>query len=155
VTRRGPGRVRRAALAPLLALVATARPALADDDWLGRDKALHFGVSAVLGGGGYAASTLFLEPRWQRATAGAAFSLTLGAAKELHDLAGRGDPSWRDFTWDVAGTAVGVGLGLVLDLLLTPDGEASPSSASPAAELSRSSASPLTTGRAPVASIRF
>jgi putative lipoprotein len=89
------------------------------DPWLGPDKALHFGVSAGLAGGGYAVSALFLDRPWQRAVAGSAFSLTLGAGKELYDLSGHGDPSWKDFTWDVAGTAVGIGIALLVDAALS------------------------------------
>ncbi len=36
--------------------------------------------------------------------------------KEALDAAGYGQPSWRDLTWDVAGTAVGLGLALVVHL---------------------------------------
>ena len=43
-------------------------------------------------------------------------SLAVGASKELFDLAGFGDPSWKDLTWDVVGTAVGVGIAVTLDL---------------------------------------
>jgi len=101
-------------------VLVAASPSRAEDEWFGPDKALHFGVSVGLAGGGYGVSALFLAPRTERAAVGAAFSLSLGAAKEFHDLAGHGDPSWRDFTWDVAGSAVGVGLGLLLDVLIAP-----------------------------------
>jgi putative lipoprotein len=87
------------------------------DPWFGPDKALHFGFSVVLSAGGYAASSSFLDTRTERAVAGSAFSLTLGASKELWDLAGHGDPSWRDFTWDIVGTAVGVALAAGVDAL--------------------------------------
>jgi putative lipoprotein len=90
------------------------------DPWLGPDKALHFAISAGLAGGGYALSSLGLDERWQRAVAGSAFSLTLGAAKELYDLSGHGDPSWKDFTWDVIGTAVGVGVAILVDVAVSP-----------------------------------
>jgi len=43
----------------------------------------------------------------------------LGGGKELWDLTGHGDPSWRDFTWDVLGTAVGVALAASVDALLS------------------------------------
>jgi putative lipoprotein len=92
------------------------------DPWWGRDKALHFGVSAGLAGGGYAISSLVFDQRWQRATAGATFALTLGAGKELYDLSGAGDASFKDFAWDVAGTAVGTGVALVIDVLIAGDG---------------------------------
>lgn len=107
-------------LAPLL-VPATAR-AQSNDPWWGRDKALHFGVSAGLSAGGYAASALLFERPGERALAGAAFALSAGVAKELFDLAGGGDPSWRDLAWDGIGTAVGVGIALSLDVwLLQPE----------------------------------
>jgi putative lipoprotein len=89
------------------------------DPWFGQDKALHFGFSLVLSAGGYAASSAFLDTRTERALAGSAFSLTLGAGKELWDLSGHGDPSWRDFTWDVVGTAVGVAIAVGVDALVS------------------------------------
>jgi putative lipoprotein len=103
-----------------LALGATAARATEPDPWWGVDKGLHFGISIGLGAGGYAASSLLLDERWQRAATGAGFSITLGAGKELYDLSGHGDASWRDFTWDLAGTAVGVGVAWLLDLALAP-----------------------------------
>jgi putative lipoprotein len=105
------------AVAIAAAIAGFAAPARAEDPdpWLGPDKALHFGISAGLAGGGYALSALVLERPWQRAVAGAGFSLTLGAGKELYDWAGHGDASWKDFTWDVAGTAVGIGIALLVD----------------------------------------
>ena len=117
-----------AALAPALGLLlaggtASASPA---DPWFGPDKALHFSFSVVLAAGGYAASSTFLDTRTERAIAGSAFSLTLGAGKELWDLSGHGDPSWRDFTWDVVGTAVGVALAAGVDALTAPKHDTSP-----------------------------
>jgi putative lipoprotein len=94
-----------------------------EDDWFGRDKALHFGVSVGLGASGYAASSLLLDERWQRAAAGGALSLSVGAAKEIYDASGGGDASWKDFTWDVAGTLVGVGIAWLVDLALTKGDE--------------------------------
>jgi len=93
-------------------------PARAEDDWLGADKALHFGVSAGCALIGYGLSAPVWSERWQRATAGASFALSLGAAKELYDLAGHGDASWRDFAWDAIGAASGVLVALGIDLLV-------------------------------------
>jgi putative lipoprotein len=105
-------------LAAGMAVFAIARPAAADyDPWWGRDKALHFGVSAGLAAGGYAASAPFLEQRWQRAAAGGGFALVLGAGKEAYDATGHGDASFKDFTWDVAGAAVGVVVALLVDVI--------------------------------------
>jgi putative lipoprotein len=111
----------RALVCVAMASAATllGRAARAEDDaWFGPDKALHFGVSIGLGASGYAASSLLFDERWQRAAAGGAFSLSLGAAKELYDATGKGDASWRDFAWDVAGTVVGVGIAWLVDLAI-------------------------------------
>jgi putative lipoprotein len=101
--------------AALIVLLASPKEASAEDEWFGADKVLHFGVSAALSGGGYALASLAFDRKWERATTGAVFSLTLGAAKEFYDLAGHGDASWKDFTWDVAGTALGTGIALLID----------------------------------------
>jgi putative lipoprotein len=108
------------AAAAIVAVLATVSRAQATEDaWWGRDKALHFGVSAGLGAAGYGLSSLVLEPRWQRAAAGAGFSLTLGAAKELADMHGSGTASGRDMAWNAIGTATGVGLAWLVDILLS------------------------------------
>jgi putative lipoprotein len=98
--------------------ILSASTARASDDWLGPDKAVHFGVSAGLGVAGYAGSSPFLQTVPARAIAGSSFSLSLGVAKELYDLSGHGDASLRDLTWDVIGTAVGVGLAVLADVTL-------------------------------------
>jgi putative lipoprotein len=104
----------------LLGLGPLAARAEDADQWLGPDKALHFGVATGIAAGSYAGASLFLDARWQRATAAAGFTLSLGAAKELYDATGHGDPSLRDFTWDILGCAVGVGISLLIDLMLSP-----------------------------------
>ena len=100
-------------------LLAGSARASDTDPWFGPDKALHFGVSVALSAGGYAVSSIWLDTRTERAVAGGTFSLTLGAGKELWDLSGHGDPSWRDFTWDVIGTGCGVALAVAGDALLS------------------------------------
>src|SRR5688572_21890643 len=80
----------------LCLLLFTAGTAEAADDWWGRDKALHFGVSAGVAASGYGLSSLVLDERWQRAAAGGSLALALGAGKELYDLGGGGDASWKD-----------------------------------------------------------
>jgi uncharacterized protein YfiM (DUF2279 family) len=106
--------VRLLAIALALGLGATAARAQSSDPW-GSDKALHFSMSAVLAGGSYAGAALLLEYPWQRARVAVSLTLGLGAAKELYDAMGRGDPSLRDFTWDVLGCALGVAVAWLID----------------------------------------
>lgn len=121
------------ACVPGVALALTASAACADE-WWGTDKALHFGVSAALAGGAYALTSTQTENRPVRCVVAAAATLAVGAAKEGYDAAGYGDASWRDFTWDVVGTAVGVTLAYAIDHLASRgNGEAPVATATPAA----------------------
>jgi putative lipoprotein len=96
------------------------------DPWFGKDKALHFTATAVIGAGGYALGAALFEPRYQAMLLGAGAGIVAGAGKELADLAGLGDPSWRDFVWDVVGTVVGVGLAWGIDLAVRGTGKQHP-----------------------------
>ncbi|WNG49457.1 hypothetical protein F0U60_39050 [Archangium minus] len=87
------------------------------DHWFGRDKALHFSVSAGLAGAGYAGGALLFESPEARWLTGSGVALGAGVAKELYD-AGRGSFfSLKDLTWDVLGTATGLGLSWAVDRL--------------------------------------
>jgi putative lipoprotein len=79
-----------------------------NDPWFARDKYLHGSVSAALAIGAYTATSFATTDTKLRLGVGAGFALSVGIAKELWDLQGHGDPSWRDFTWDVMGTGVGL-----------------------------------------------
>ncbi len=98
----------------LLVLPARAR---AEDAWVGRDKALHFGVSAAIAASGYGLSAVWIERPGYRFLVGSSLALTVGAGKEIWDAAGHGDPSGKDFTWDVIGTLTGAGFALGVDYL--------------------------------------
>lgn len=92
-----------------------------DDRWFGPDKALHFGASAGIAAAGYGLSAMVFEDRSARLATGAGLALTLGVAKELNDLAGHGDPSWKDLTWDLIGTATGLAAAYLVDrFIVTP-----------------------------------
>jgi putative lipoprotein len=108
-----------AAVALSLALGGAA-PVRADppDPWFGHDKALHFGASATISAAGYGAGAWLSDDARVRWIAGAGLGLTAGVAKELWDLAGHGDPSWRDLTWDVVGTASGLAVAAAIDWAL-------------------------------------
>ena len=103
------------AFAASAALLARSARAADPDPWFGRDKALHFGVSALLASGGYATTALATDDRRVRLAAGGAFAISLGIAKELWDLSGHGDASWRDLTWDAAGTLTGLAVAAAVD----------------------------------------
>lgn len=103
-------------LVAVLLCVATAARAQSVDDWFGADKALHFSVSALLAGTGYAVAAPFTERAGVRLGVGAGFALSLGIAKEIADATGTGDPSWRDLTWDALGTGVGLLSAWLVDL---------------------------------------
>jgi putative lipoprotein len=85
------------------------------DPWFGRDKALHFGASAVLAASGYGGAALFTDDRGVRLGVGGGIALSLGVAKELWDLSGHGDASFRDLTWDAVGTAAGLVVAAAVD----------------------------------------
>ena len=103
-----------AALAVALAAMPEARAAEADP-WFGRDKALHFGATFTLAGGGYAGAGLRSPRTGVRAATGAGLAFGAGVVKEVYDRGAGGDASWRDLTWDVVGTATGVLVAWVLD----------------------------------------
>jgi putative lipoprotein len=107
-----------ASLGLLLLGVCSPSTARAQDSWWGRDKLLHFGISAGLGAAGYGLGSFVFESRVARTATGAGIALGAGIAKESYDALGYGDPSLRDLTWDLAGTAVGVGIALAVDLAL-------------------------------------
>jgi putative lipoprotein len=87
------------------------------DEWLGRDKALHFGASAILSSTAYGVTTAFDDRRSVAFIVGSGVALTAGIAKETYDALGYGDPSWKDLAWDVAGTLVGLGIAYGVDAI--------------------------------------
>jgi putative lipoprotein len=70
-------------------------------------------------GYGTGAGWLF-DARWKALAFGGGVALAAGAGKELLDWSGviHGDPSWKDFTWDVVGTVAGLAIAWGVDLLL-------------------------------------
>lgn len=88
------------------------------DPWFGRDKLLHAVGSFGLSSGGYAVGVATLDRRWAALLFGGGVSLALGGLKEGLDAAGLGQPSARDFVWDVVGTALGLGVSITFDAAL-------------------------------------
>jgi putative lipoprotein len=95
---------------------ARAQQAAPDPDpWFGRDKALHFAASASIAVVAYGGTALATDDRPTRVVVSASVALGAGILKELWDLSGHGDASWRDLTWDVVGTTTGVLFAYGLD----------------------------------------
>ena len=101
-----------------LAVSAFAGDACAEDRdaWLAPDKATHFAVAGTIAGVGYGLSSTFSDSVAFRIAMGGSLAIAAGAGKEIWDATGHGDPSWRDFTWDVIGAAAGIGVAVVIDL---------------------------------------
>jgi putative lipoprotein len=101
-----------------LGLASASAKASEADPWFGRDKALHFGLSAAIAVGGYGVGSALSDDYAPRAAVAGGLAFGAGVGKEIVDLAGYGDPSWRDLTWDLVGSLVGVGLSLAVDAAL-------------------------------------
>ncbi len=116
------------AVSALLASLTAAHQARADesDPWFGRDKLLHFAASAGIAAGGYTAGAFAFDARYEALLLGGGLALAAGTAKELADLNGQGNASWRDFTWDLVGIVAGLGMSWGLDLALRGTDDAHP-----------------------------
>jgi putative lipoprotein len=134
------GRMVRRPLAALfvwvaLAMCCPAAHAAADPDpWIARDKALHFDASAGIAAAAYALSAGWaVDARWKALAIGGGLSVAAGAGKEIIDATRvfGGDPSWKDFTWDVLGAMAGLALAWGVDLLLGGVSPERPAFASP------------------------
>jgi putative lipoprotein len=78
------------------------------DSWLGRDKAKHFGLSAVMAGAGAAAANAGEMDDHQAFPAVVGITLAIGAAKETYDLHYKPSGwSWKDLAWDLLGALAG------------------------------------------------
>lgn len=87
------------------------------DPWFGVDKLKHLVACAVIAGDVYWLALANGASPLNRALLGFGSAVLVGAGKELlWDLVlKRGDPSWRDFTADVAGAVIGTGIAAFLD----------------------------------------
>ena len=74
------------------------------DEWTGKDKSLHFGVSAALGVAAYAQT--------HDRTKAFAWAIAPGVLKEIADSQSDGNQfSSKDLAWDALGAFVGVQAG--------------------------------------------
>jgi len=105
-----------ATLAALFVAMNSSAARADDDPFWGRDKALHFAVAGTISGTGYGVTTALSADRWKAFAIGGALAVGAGALKEGLDAAGLGDPSWKDFAWDVIGAACGLGVAWAIDV---------------------------------------
>jgi putative lipoprotein len=115
------GTLRLVALLAFVGASSVATNARADeveDPWFGRDKVIHYSVSAGIAGAGYAAGALLFDTRAHALATGAGAAVLAGVGKELADLAGYGDPSWKDLAWDGLGMVTGLALAWGIDLAI-------------------------------------
>ena len=130
-------------VATLFVAPKRARAQQTEDKWWAPDKALHFGVAAAIAGIGYGVGTEIFEKRWACAALGGGLAIGAGAGKELLDMTGAGDPSWKDFTWDVIGAVAGLGIAIAIDAIVrSHDDSTSTASGSHSAALSNRFAPP-------------
>ena len=107
--------IRGALVLGVAMLLASKVRAQEADPWFGRDKALHFAASASLAAVAYGGASLVTDDRPTRIVAAVTVALAAGVIKEVWDLTGHGDASWRDLTWDVVGTTTGVLIAYGID----------------------------------------
>ena len=100
------------------ALVPAESFAADDDPWTSTDKVIHYGVSAGIAAGGYTVGVFVFEPRAYALALGAGVATVAGVGKELADLGGYGNASWKDLAWDGLGMVTGLGLAWGVDLLI-------------------------------------
>lgn len=80
------------------------------DHWLAPDKLKHFFVSAFLESASYSAFRAARVNHHDAIVSAAGLTVGVGLAKELHDTRTGEGFSFRDLTWDAAGTAAGAAL---------------------------------------------
>ena len=77
------------------------------DPWFGPDKLKHFFVSAFVESASYGALRAARVNHHDAIVSAAGIAVSVGVAKELHDTRTGEGFSFRDLTWDAAGTAAG------------------------------------------------
>jgi putative lipoprotein len=93
--------------------------ARAEDAWWAFDKGEHLIATTSIASVGTEVTRFWIASPWIRAAVGFGAAVVIGAGKELLDLTGLGDPSWKDFAWDLIGGAVGTVLSLGFEWLLS------------------------------------
>ena len=90
----------------------------ANDPWDSTDKFIHYGASAGIAASGYVVGALIFEPRAHALAVGAGAAAFAGISKELLDLDGAGNASWKDMAWNGLGLVSGLAVAWGIDLLV-------------------------------------
>ncbi len=77
--------------------------AFSGDAWLASDKIQHFVSSAFVQGMGYGTLRAAGIPHGAALAGASVATVAVGAGKEIYDAGHHGDPSVKDFAWDLAG----------------------------------------------------
>lgn len=78
------------------------------DPWFGRDKMYHFVCSGAIGAGATLAVRSNGGSEQTAPVIGVTVAVGIGGGKELYDLTIKKTYwSWKDFIWDIAGSAAG------------------------------------------------
>jgi len=90
------------------------------DAWWGKDKQKHLLVSLSVSAATYVWLGHSGVESSLRMGVTTLLVLSAGALKEARDAMGYGHPSWKDMTWNVIGTAVGLVVAYVVERWLWP-----------------------------------
>jgi putative lipoprotein len=90
----------------------------ADDSWTSTDKFIHYGVSAGIAVSGYVVGAMIFDTRAHALATGAVATTVAGVGKELADLTGYGNASFKDLAWNGLGMVTGLAVAWGIDLLI-------------------------------------
>ncbi|MCK4771874.1 MAG: hypothetical protein KAT18_03065 [Candidatus Latescibacteria bacterium] len=108
-----------ASITGILLLASLPTRALAQDDWFGPDKLLHFIGGFLATSVSYTVAANVWDMDHDRARmVGAATGVVLSVGKEIYDsLSGRGHASGKDLFWD----GIGIGMGMMMINQMKPE----------------------------------
>jgi putative lipoprotein len=89
-----------------------------DDPWTSSDKFIHYGVSAGIAASGYAVGAMIFDTRAHALATGAVAATIAGVGKEVADLGGYGNASFKDLAWNGLGMVTGLAVAWGIDLLI-------------------------------------
>jgi hypothetical protein len=92
----------------ILAVLVLLSFALQANSQIAKDKQLHLGAGAIVGGWGYLLPSQ--STGWKPVAYGIGTATIAGVGKEISDMGGFGTPDWKDLGATVIGGVVSVGI---------------------------------------------